>query len=271
MTGQTVDRADVTRWVTRLKVSVRNYRWIRRGVFAWRGLTGAAFFGLMTLTLWGKALPPVDGMILPGAAFPTLLRDIAASGATDGALITLFVLAGAGWALLPERRYPVLEANALDLRDIDALARALTLPDAEVRRSISQQICPLLSRVQADNAACLSPETRQTLCVRLKIENARADFDLILTILTLLTKIGDDEAMPAVRQLAMSNFRYNAEERVIVAARHCLEILHSRHVKEQERTTLLRPATGNAPAENLLRPANSSETPPELLLRVAEN
>ena len=80
------------------------------------------------------------------------------------------------------------------------------------------------------------------------------DFDLILAILTLLNRIGDGEAMPSVRLLAAANFRYNAEERVIVAARQCLKILDSRRVKEQERTTLLRPAARDANSDKPAAP-----------------
>ena len=268
---QKMENPDITRWVKQLKSAVRVYHLTRGAIIAWRVLTASLFLGLMTLTFMGRALPPPNQYNNPAeppeTASTTSLRHLAASGAIDGALTVLFGLAISACVLLPERRYPILEASALSLRDINALAQAAALPDAEVRAYVSQRLCPLLARVRAEDAGDISPETRQALYDCLKIENARSDFDLICAVLALLTKIGDDEAMPCVRQLALAQAGYNAEERVIVQARYCLKILHSRHVREQERSTLLRPATGDAPSENLLRPANASETPPELLLR----
>ena len=269
---ETVERADVTRWVARLKKAVREYRGIRFGVVTARALTASLFFLLLALQLYGSTLPPTYDYNprTPEPPWTAYLRFYADSGKMDGVLIAVFGLAATTWAAQPERRYPILEANALEMPDINPLARALTLPDAEVRALISQKISPLLHRIRADSAACLSPDTRHTLCACLKIENAQMDFDLILAILAMPNQIGDDEAMPYARQLATADFRYNAEERVVVTARHCLKVLHSRHVKERERTTLLRPATGDMPSENLLRPASSSETLPELLLRPAK-
>ncbi len=264
MSEESGQSANAAQWVKSLRGAVRRYRRNRGIIFGVRVAITGLFFVLFTFFVYGATLPP--DAVFDGA---TALRRLASSEMANGALFGLFGLVIVAWAVAPERRYPALNANALDLRDIEALAHALKLPDAEVRGYAAEKLCPLLDRVMAENAACLAPETRQILCDCLRIERARTDFALLIAILSLLTKIGDDEAMPAVRRLATAEFCYNAEERTVMAARDCLRVLHGRHVKKRERTTLLRPSASETPTEELLRPANASDTPPELLLRVA--
>ena len=264
---QPAKRTDVSQGLQELRLTISAYRVSYGGIYALRLLTTGLFFGLLFMAFKPILTAPEGATDSSKADSSDPAQEVMVVVGKGAGLVLILTLAASTWVMKPTLYYPAIEASELIPNDINELSQALGLEDPQAHSYVSRMLIPLLKRVSSQDADCLSPETLETLCSFLNVKNAYKDFDLISAILMLLTKIGGDEAMPYVRQLATAEFRHNSQERVVVRARHCLHVLHSRHVKEKERSTLLRPASSEASSENLLRPASVSTTPSQWLLR----
>lgn len=181
--------------------------------------------------------------------------------------ISLF--GGAAAASQLQKNATSLLAKYDDLRAVGPMADALDIEDGDIRAVCREALTRLLPRLQASDAALLSPEQRANLNLTLKKADLKRDTELILAILQAWQQVGDEKAVPYVEWLAQLKSDHEAGERVRQAAQACLPYLQERVEKGRLAGTLLRPAESpNSSPETLLRPApGAAPADPKLLVR----
>lgn len=246
------DREAVAQWAEILEREIRAYRrWRIRQRMRW-GIGAASFL----FVLWWFLSEQRGG-------FPWWLWWIFGGGAA--------VDAAAG-----SRQKAASElAKINDPRAVSVLAVACRDGDPDTRTVAARGLKNILPRLQARDAAHITPEGMEALIALLRM----ADASLGVAILKALEQVGDARAIPTVERLAESPKRRRAwavyldaetpQERLREAAAACLPYLRTRAEQERLRNTLLRPAQGpDSPADILLRPASAApSTPEEQLLR----
>jgi HEAT repeat protein len=160
------------------------------------------------------------------------------------------------------RQDAVAALSKQDACMVGPLAICLTDTDRSVRRMAVEGLERLLPQMRASDAQQISALEMEAL---LKALGGKND-GLIVAILRVLTRVGDERAMPHVEGL-MLNGRTMEIRR---AARECLPYLQLRAHEARQAQTLLRAANIAAvvSADLLLRPATPTEqAPSEQLLR----
>jgi hypothetical protein len=183
--------------------------------------------------------------------------------------ISLF--GGAAAASQLQKNATSLLAKYDDLRAVGPLADALDIEDGDIRAVCREALTRLLPRLQASDAALLSPEQRENLNLTLKKADLKQDAELILAILQAWQQVGDEKAVPYVERLTQLKNDSEAGTRIREAAQACLPYLQERLEKARLAGMLLRPAAApDNPAEMLLRPApGAAPADPAHLLRPA--
>jgi len=154
-------------------------------------------------------------------------------------------------------------ARARDPRAVSVLAIAARDGDQETRTVAVRGLKSILPGLQASDAEHVTLEGMDAL-ISLLLRST--DVDLAIAVLKGLEQIGDARALPAVERAAHGCWWLDRgeRERVQEAARACLPYLQARAERERQRNTLLRPAQSpDSPAEILLRPAGGAPTTPE--------
>ncbi len=151
------------------------------------------------------------------------------------------------------------------------LAEALDYGDKDLRAIAMSKLTALMPRLQATDSERLLPEQRAVLYKQLR----RAPFantPFTLAILKGLEQVGDEKAVPAVRELSERRVKRASEQRVVDAARECLPYVEQQAERSRNASRLLRPSCApDAAAGVLLRPVDGTpQGDPNLLLRAAE-
>lgn len=157
-----------------------------------------------------------------------------------------------------------------DLRAIGPLAEALEFKEPQVRTIASRALIRLLPRMQASDAALLSPTQRACLNRALKGRNP----ELILAVLKAWEQVGDADAIDNVRALASGRMEGGQYQRIVAAASECLPFLRQNTERQQVGAHLLRPvAVSLTPSNDLLRPAppDGLTAPTNQLLRPTDS
>ena len=157
-----------------------------------------------------------------------------------------------------------------DVRAVGPLAETLEFKDPYVRSIASRALIRLLPRMQASDAALLSPAQRACLNRVLK----QGEAPLILAILKAWEQVGDADAIETVEHLSYGRLPAGGYRQVVAAARECLPFLRQSAERQQVGAGLLRPVDGGAaPSQVLLRPAqpHTSADPSDQLLRSSDS
>lgn len=173
------------------------------------------------------------------------------------------------WAVDRSRGYAAVQRlrETWDPRAVGVLAVVARDRDDLWSHPAVQALVTLLPRVRASDAAYIDAEGMKALIELLKEDHE----PLRLALLAALEQIGDDRAIPMVREVRDSP-RLALEVRQ--AAAECLPALENRVRLAQESSTLLRASSGLNPAEAaavLLRPASGATAATDNLLRAANN
>ena len=146
-------------------------------------------------------------------------------------------------------------------------------PDDSGRTRIilGKTLCRLLPQFRADQANLITAsQMREMLSLLNTSASGRSvgNGNITLSVLKALEQIGDESAIPAVRNLTSPIYNYSLEVRE--AAEQCLNHLYINVGQHREKQTLLRASSSQASAtpETLLRPASGTvDTASDQLLR----
>ncbi len=152
-----------------------------------------------------------------------------------------------------------------DLRCVGFLAEALEYGDKEIADIAANSLINLLPRMQPADAALLEPPQRECLRRALIVGTSKFKEPLAIAILKALERIGDDRDTIAVTRLANSADTQKYSDGLRSAAHNCLDALQIKAEENERRNTLLRPGSISAPADQLLRPVQSTDASDELL------
>ena len=161
-----------------------------------------------------------------------------------------------------------------DLRAVPRLIEMLEYKDTDIKVDAAMLLEKLLPKLKATDAPLLTPEhhaiLNRILAGKIGLKQDKTELLRVAT-LQALQQIGDASSLPFVIELANG---VSPDPRIPVAqaARECLPFLQDRIEHLRQTQTLLRASDGNGtPTDMLLRPAMSatSNTPAEELLRAA--
>jgi hypothetical protein len=127
--------------------------------------------------------------------------------------------------------------------------------DSDKPDELSEVSCELLTELHSlteAQAAEISPKRRAILHYTLRSSD---DVLLVQAILHAAVLFGDGDTALAVSRLAAGHGRLGPHDSVRVVAESCLAALNARLEKERVAETLLRPAECSDPPNELLRPA----------------
>ena len=240
-------------------------------------------------------------LFLPALTLLTLVF-LKYAGPTAYAPLQLYlmftILLGTVWAgvlILPyRRRFPEIKALSPldDTKQLGLLIRTLSAQNRALRDFGVQNLITLLPKLHAGEDSLIGKTHRAILQQQLMIlpndlryrgrteplsrAAYRREMDLRLAILKALEKVGGEQELATVTQLAQSlptgrNARTVPAE-LRAAAQECLPPLQMRAAGQRSETQLLRASSlATRPGSELLRPAASGpSTPPEQLLRAGE-
>ncbi len=163
------------------------------------------------------------------------------------------------------RPFSVAHRNALvalakydNVRALPVLLKAYAVYNTGIETECYSAIMRLCGKVTEQDSALFSPADR------ILLRNALSDPDshFVCSILGVITKIGDEADIPALKNLTQLPVYSVGNKRVPVQAQKTLEAIKQRLVRKQEAQTLLRASGLNDPAEMLLRPQHSSPQEP---------
>ena len=163
-----------------------------------------------------------------------------------------------GYVLSQEQALAAQRLAAYDnVQGIGPLAEALEWPDPAIRATASRSLVRLLPLLNASDTGVLTSAQRGCLHRMLRMGNAQKHEALIRAILKALEQVGDEAAVPYVKQLASGYAKTRAQQRVQDCAKECLPFLEAGANQRLGSQTLLRAssATGAAQPDILLRPA----------------
>jgi hypothetical protein len=195
--------------------------------------------------------------------------DHGSAGAWGGAIGGILggggggILGGCSFLLAPSPNMAAA-ANLLsqfdDLRAAGVMSQALTYPTntPEVKIAIAQSLIRLLPRITPDTEDVLNAEQRASLIRYVRKGQPDKEGDLLLPILQTLKMMGETDAIPAARDLAVRKTTTPKGLEVIDAVVDCRKALEE---------LLGRRRTG----ETLLRPSKESIDPSAILLRTVQN
>ena len=139
------------------------------------------------------------------------------------------------------------------IEDVHAIGPLASLLEHEepVRSAAIEALTRLLPRLQENDEFHLNTRQRACLYRALKRTSAEKEMPFLLTILDALKRIGDEEALPYVRQLAEAEAVTQNQRCIRQAAQECLSFLREQTQRQQANQFLLLPASAT---DMLVRP-----------------
>ena len=184
-----------------------------------------------------------------------------------------FVTVIAGMYAVSEKQRKGVQALAAfeDVRAVPYLIAGLGYKDQKSQVTAANALRGLLPRLQASDAALLTPEHHALLNRALKSDlelEKPGPARLRVAVLQALQQIGGVSSLPLVAEMAEGRGKAAGQPEVQSAAQECLPFLQLRAENQRLNHTLLRASDGNVtPVEMLLRPASGQF---EATLRAAE-
>lgn len=152
-----------------------------------------------------------------------------------------------------------------DLRILDPLIASLRTDRITNHGPSEMPVLRLLAKLTPQHGSSVSKKSRSILNKLLVESREKA---LVLAILAAWEQVGDEEAVPVVERLAHGNAFLGNDFEVRRAAAEALPAVRESANRATISETLLRPADADETTA-LLRPAASSDTPEDALLRPA--
>jgi hypothetical protein len=209
-------------------------------------------------------------ILLRPASVPWSLH-LAAIAIASVALIRLWYMTPAGMA--PGRWRPYEPASIQKYATATAIGRlseALRYHEKDVVSQAEAALTALLPNLKTSDGVLLNAEQRTCLYHVLQVKNISGKSDLLVEILAALTRIGDVQALPAIRALASCQVDSSSGRRVKTAAETSLQTLSEIAALNDPHESLLRPSEAAIGApDTLLRPILVNDGSPETLVRPA--
>lgn len=213
--------------------------------------------------------------LLPGSLWLTVNSLIHHDWLVSAAFGVLFAAATQlpRYVLSQEQAIAAQRLAAFDnVQGVGPLAEALEWPDPAIRATAARSLTRLLPLLNAADGGLLTSRQRGCLHRVLRMGNAQKQEALLIAILKALEQVGDEEAVPYVKQLANGQAKTRIQQHVQDRARECLPFLEAGASQRQGSQILLRASSIDATQPDvLLRPAaGSSVTEPVQLLRAGK-
>ena len=224
---------------------------------------------------------PLLAVSVPTCLFLSVEKGIGVQAMCWSLLVLATAIIVGHTLFVPWRMYRSLInvlANTNDIRMVGPMVSMFAATDGSMttRVILAKTLCRLLPQLRSNHANLLTSEQKRDLITLLGAGLQTEQRDAILLMkklkmraLKALEQVGDESAIPALKNMIAAMYPKNSEVRI--AAKHCLEFLKLNADTRRETQTLLRAsdATSAVKTDTLLRSASAANTsiPPEELLR----
>jgi HEAT repeat protein len=215
-------------------------------------------------------------MLLPGSLWLTV-ASLATKDwlpATAYGVVCALTLQLPRYVLSHEQKVAAQRLALFDnVEGVGPLAEALEWPDPAIKSMAARSLVRLLPLLNATDSGLLTTRQRGCLHRVLRMGNSRKQEALMVAILKALEQVGDESAVPYVKQLAFGAARTRIQQRVQEKAQECLPFLEVGATQRQGSQTLLRASSVDASQPDvLLRSASGAKVvEPTQLLRAGSD
>lgn len=164
-----------------------------------------------------------------------------------------------------QRNATALLAFVEDIRAVGPLIDGLTVASGTARQSIINALMRTLPKLRSTEAGILEPRHLKYFYSTLRVHDnwepgGERSVDIMLAVLAAVETVGDEKAIPVLRELTRIGDWGRERKLVSQAAARSLDALRHRLDDEREGRYLLRPAADPVARESLLRAAGASES-----------